>query len=486
MSSPILGGAIKRPLQDVVVAESQLAELECEVANPSAEGLWLKDGQHVFFSDNIRSQDVGELRRLVIIITRPQDVGEYTYQLGNSKTTAHLKVEGTHQLMLYIYSLAVYIFGGCVPSQGLCAFMCSTETQQSLFLTFSEVPLMIVSPLSDVQVYEEEDAMFECEVSREAKSFRWLKEAEELTASEKYEMLHEGTKHMLVVKSITKDDLVKYVFEGADGIHLRFVTPIKEVTVKERETAEFKVELSHANIQVTWYRNDVRVRPSKKIQISEDGKIHTLTLKEVCMDDTSLIKVEALGVTSEGMLNVIVEKDEVVLVCELSKPAAEVKWFKDSKELAPSKNIVIRSEGKKRILTIKRAEKSNIGEYTCDCISEKTMAKLNIEGESCWLHGQNIPHVLQSPVSYVELTECEVSRENAKVTWLRDGQEIRKTKKHEIVVEGRKRRLIILECTLEDSKTYTCDSKDFKTSAFLNVEPNYNDTFSVQRKKHHL
>lgn len=76
---------------------------------------------------------------------------------------------------------------------------------------------MIVSPLSDVQVYEEEDAMFECEVSREAKSFRWLKEAEELTASEKYEMLHEGTKHTLVVKSITKEDLVKYVFE-AEGL----------------------------------------------------------------------------------------------------------------------------------------------------------------------------------------------------------------------------------------------------------------------------
>lgn len=110
MSSPILGGAIKRPLQDVVVAESQLAELECEVANPSAEGLWLKDGQHVFFSDNIQSQDIGELRRLVLIITRPQDVGEYTYQLGNSKTSAHLKVEGNHQLMLYIYSLAVCIF----------------------------------------------------------------------------------------------------------------------------------------------------------------------------------------------------------------------------------------------------------------------------------------------------------------------------------------------------------------------------------------
>ena len=66
--------------------------------------------------------------------------------------------------------------------------------------------------------------------------------------------------------------------------------------------------------------------------------------------------------------------------------------------------------------------------------------------------------------------ECEVSRENAEVQWFRDGQEIRKTKKYEINVDGCRRVLLIHECTLEDSKTYTCDAKDFKTSCFLNVE----------------
>ena len=66
--------------------------------------------------------------------------------------------------------------------------------------------------------------------------------------------------------------------------------------------------------------------------------------------------------------------------------------------------------------------------------------------------------------------ECEVSRENAEVTWYREGQEIRKTKKYEMVVDGRKRKLLILNCTLDDSKMYTCDAKHFKTSAFLNVE----------------
>lgn len=88
------GGAISRPLHDQTVAESQSAEFECEVANASAEGKWLKDGQPVDFSENVNSENIGAVRRLVISITRPQDIGEYTYQVANSKTSANLKVEG--------------------------------------------------------------------------------------------------------------------------------------------------------------------------------------------------------------------------------------------------------------------------------------------------------------------------------------------------------------------------------------------------------
>lgn len=66
--------------------------------------------------------------------------------------------------------------------------------------------------------------------------------------------------------------------------------------------------------------------------------------------------------------------------------------------------------------------------------------------------------------------ECEVSRENADVLWFRDAQEIHKTKKYEMVVDGRKRALVIHDCTLDDSRTYSCDAKDFKTSCFLSVE----------------
>lgn len=88
------GGAIKKPLRDLVVADSQTAELECEVSNPTAEGKWLKDGQPVDFSENVVSEVNGTVRRLVIGITKATDIGEYTYQVATSKTSATLKVEG--------------------------------------------------------------------------------------------------------------------------------------------------------------------------------------------------------------------------------------------------------------------------------------------------------------------------------------------------------------------------------------------------------
>lgn len=89
------------------------------------------------------------------------------------------------------------------------------------------------------------------------------------------------------------------------GIRLEFVKAIKDVTVKERETAEFSIELSHDKIQICWYKNDVRLHPSKVVHMSDLGKIHTLAFKEVTMDDTSMIRVEAMGKTSEAMLTVI-------------------------------------------------------------------------------------------------------------------------------------------------------------------------------------
>lgn len=80
----------------------------------------------------------------------------------------------------------------------------------------AELPLIFITPLSDVKVYEKDEARFECEASRLPKTFRWLKGSQELEADDKYELVAEGTRHALVLKSVTFEDEAKYMFEAED------------------------------------------------------------------------------------------------------------------------------------------------------------------------------------------------------------------------------------------------------------------------------
>ncbi|XP_010793050.1 titin-like, partial [Notothenia coriiceps] len=619
---------VVRPIYGVELFDGETARFEVEISEDDVRGQWKLNGDVLTPSSDVDIIEEGGKHTLILYNCKVAMTGEVAYAAANAKCAANLKVK--------------------------------------------ELPMNFLTPLSDVNVYEKDEARFELELSRAPKSFRWLKGTQELQKDEKYEMIQEGNMYVLQIRSVAYEDEAKYMFEAEDkrtsgklviqGIRLEFAKPIKDVTVKERETAEFSVELSHDKVPVVWYKNDVRLHPSKVVHMSDHGKVHTLAFKEVTIDDTSMIKVEAMDKSVTAMLTVIegdlyfttklqnytaVEKDEVKLVCELSKTIADVKWFKDGKEITPSKNIAFSTDGKKRILMVRKAEKANIGEYSCDCGSDKTAANLNIEerdikvtrplysvevtetetakfeteiseedvhgnwklkgealhqsadvemkeegtkhllilynvkmdmaggvdfsaanaksnaqlrvkarsigllrplkdvtvtaGETAtfeselsyegiavdWfvggkkmeaservktrvagkVHTLTLRDVTQSEAGEVKMTskdfqtaaqlivrqpavefsrpledqsveeeaaarlECEVSREEAEVRWFREGQEVRKTKKYDVISEGRKRALVVLDCTPDDAKMYTCDAGDFKTSCFLEVMP---------------
>lgn len=75
-----------------------------------------------------------------------------------------------------------------------------------------------------------------------------------------------------------------------------------------------------------------------------------------------------------------VEKEEVTLNCELSKDVP-VKWFHNEIEIKASKLVSLKVEGKRRTLCIKKVEQKDKGVYSCDCGTDKTSAKVNIEGD---------------------------------------------------------------------------------------------------------
>lgn len=75
-----------------------------------------------------------------------------------------------------------------------------------------------------------------------------------------------------------------------------------------------------------------------------------------------------------------VEKDQVVLECELNKEV-DVIWYRDQAEVRPSKTVAVRAEGRRRTLVLKRVSHGDAGQYTCDCGTDKTAAALHIEGK---------------------------------------------------------------------------------------------------------
>lgn len=67
----------------------------------------------------------------------------------------------------------------------------------------------------------------------------------------------------------------------------------------------FTVELSHDNIPVSWFKNDQRLHTTKVVSMHDEGKTHSITFKDLSLDDTSQIKVEAMGISSEAKLTVL-------------------------------------------------------------------------------------------------------------------------------------------------------------------------------------
>lgn len=80
----------------------------------------------------------------------------------------------------------------------------------------TELPVSFITPLADVHVFEQDEAKFELELSREPKSFRWLKGSQELSSDDKFELQVDGKRHILIVKSARYEDEAKYMFEAED------------------------------------------------------------------------------------------------------------------------------------------------------------------------------------------------------------------------------------------------------------------------------
>lgn len=89
------------------------------------------------------------------------------------------------------------------------------------------------------------------------------------------------------------------------GMRLKFVQMLEDQAVKEGNTVRFDLELSHENVPVVWYRNEVKLHVSRTVVTHVEGKRHSLEMRMLTLDDTCQIKAEAKGIYSTAKLTVI-------------------------------------------------------------------------------------------------------------------------------------------------------------------------------------
>lgn len=78
------------------------------------------------------------------------------------------------------------------------------------------------------------------------------------------------------------------------------------------------------------------------------------------------------------------------------------------------------------------------------------------------------PEVSVSPSESLELV-CEVSAAGGAVVWRKDQTEVKQDQRTTIVCQGTQRKLIVKKVTQQDQGSYTCETKDDKTTFQVKV-----------------
>ncbi|NXS88308.1 OBSL1 protein, partial [Erpornis zantholeuca] len=436
-------------LQSLTVLEGEDATFKCLVSPEDVAVTWQLNGQPVVPSERLLVTRSGLCHSLTLRQCQPGDAGTVTANAEGLVSTSRLNVQ--------------------------------------------EAQVLFVRKLQDVVAEEQGDVRLEVEVSHEAAEVQWLKQGVLLQPSSKYLLQESGCRRTLTICCLGPADRGTYRCESLHDrtqakLHVEprkvsIRTPLADVETFEKETATFHLELSHPGVTGVWTRDGIRVKPSSTCRISATGCGHSLTLERLALEDSGTVTFTAdtlrcsahLRVREPPVTMVRVPRDLGVpetgvasFECELSRPNAEVKWFKDGQELRPGPNCRIYSAGRRRILQLSRCELTDAGSYTCDAGDCQASATLHVQERQV--------HIVQE-LQDVQVREgdnavftCEVSHGDVTGEWFRDGEKIKVSSTVKIRQEGTRHFLLFCGVRPEDKGHIRFAARTVISEASLQVE----------------
>uniref|UniRef100_A0A670IFU5 Myosin binding protein C3 n=1 Tax=Podarcis muralis TaxID=64176 RepID=A0A670IFU5_PODMU len=330
--------------------KGQKIKLMVELANPDDEVKWLKNGQEIQVSGGYIFEALGNKRILTINHCSLADDAAYQCVIGEEKTFTELFVR--------------------------------------------EPPVLITHSLEDQVVMVGERVEFEIEVSEEGATVKWEKDGVELTREEafKYRFKKDGKKHYLIINESTKEDNGHYKAKtnGGESVaelivqekKLEVYQSIADLTVKARDQAVFKCEVSDENVKGIWLKNGKEVIPNERTKISHIGRIHKLTIDDVTPEDEAdysfipegfaynlsahlqppKIRLDCMGQSPDTII--VVAGNKLRLDVPISgDPVPTVIWQKVNKVKMSPCRVRVEMYEDHCVFTIEGAEKEDEGVY---------------------------------------------------------------------------------------------------------------------------
>ncbi|XP_048835456.1 obscurin-like protein 1 isoform X13 [Brienomyrus brachyistius] len=438
-----------RPLENAVAQKDGLITLQCELNETKGDVLWLKDGQEITPSFRLAIRAEGRVRTLTIRNISERDAGQYTCESKDDRTSARIIVE-TPRVVEFI------------------------------------------AELYNTTVLEGEDATFKCMVSPEDIQVVWYRDGQPITPDERFTVSSNGLCHTLHIHNCQVSDSCR-ITAMAEGLKSEASLKVQETqvlftkkmeSVKSEEYAEatFVVEVNMEAGEVQWMRQGVVIQSGPKFTLKQVGRKRSLTIHKLSLSDQGTYRCETLHDCTRGELAVeprkvtirkrltqmeTFERETASFEVELSHPNVEGVWQKDGVRLKPSNYCRISTKGCVHGLTLLNLSMEDTGTITFSAGNVGTFARLVVKELPVTIVKKM--EDLRLPEGSMASLECELSKQNADVKWLKNGIVVKPDKNHRIYSMGRKRFLQILKCDQSDTGIYTCDAGDTTASCSLDI-----------------
>ncbi|XP_043988664.1 obscurin-like protein 1 [Gambusia affinis] len=439
---------VKR-LENVISLKGKTVTLQCEVNKPKGDVRWMKDGKEMTPSRRCTIRAQGRERSLTIQQLTEEDAGEYVCESTGDRTAAAVSIE-TPRVVEFI------------------------------------------AELRNITIREGEDAVFKCVVSPADTALVWRLNGKDVALIERTAVSCNGLCHMLCISSCLVSDSGR-VTADAEGLQSEAELTVQEqqalftkkmaaVVAEEYSEATLEVEVSQEAAEVQWMRQGILIHPGAKYTLKHRGRSHSLTIHQVAAADRGAYSCETLHDRTQAQLAVeprkisikrgltdikTTERETASFEVELSHANVPGTWIRNGIQLKPTNHFRMSAKGEVHSLTISNLSVEDTGSFVFSVENLKTSARLVVKEPPVIvvrkLENQKVPD--GSVISF----DCELSRHNVDVKWMKDGVEMKPSKDVRIYAMGRKRFLQIMKCSAADSGLYACDAGDAATSCSVEV-----------------